>query len=334
MKRAGNLYLRIAEPDNLRLAFHKACRGKCDRCEVVQYRQQLNGNLALLRQQLLDQSLSVGDYRFFEVFDPKQRQICAAAFRERVLHHAIMNICDPVLDRYAIFDSYACRLDKGQRKAISRAQEFSRRDSWYLKLDIRKYFDSIDHEKLLELLQRRIKDQRLLALFVKIVESYSTAPGKGLPIGNLVSQHLANYYLGRLDHWIKDDLGVRGYLRYMDDFLLFGTTRQELKLRLGQITMFLAEELRLDLKENIQLNRCRLGIPFLGYRIAPANVRLTRRSGDRFRDKLQLYEARYLDGNWDEQQLVNHVQPLVEFTRFANSSGLRRQIIEASGVAL
>jgi len=334
MKRVGQLYLQIAEPDNLRLAFHKACRGKNDRREVVRYRQRLAENLILLRQQLLDDSLSVGDYRFFEVFDPKQRQICAAAFKERVLHHAIMNVCDPVLDRYAIYDSYACRLGKGQRKAVSRAQEFARCNPWYLKLDIRKYFDSIDHAILCTMLQRRIKDRRLLGLFEKILASYSTVPGKGLPIGNLVSQHLANFYLACLDHWLKDDLGVHGYLRYMDDFLLFGKSRPEMNEKLAQIKRFLTTELQLALKDNIQLNRCCLGIPFLGFRIEPGRIRLSRRSGQRFRDKLQQYEARYLDGSWNQQQLVSHVQPLVEFTRFADSSGLRGQIIKAYGVAL
>jgi len=334
MKRVGNLYQQIAEPDNLRLAFHKACKGKSDRRDVVLYRHRCSENLSLLRQQLLDDSISVGDYRFFEVFDPKQRQICAAAFKERVLHHAIMNVCDPVLDRYAIYDSYACRLGKGQRKAVSRAQEFARCHPWYLKLDIRKYFDSIDHSILLDMLARRIKDRRLLVLFTQILDSYSTAPGKGLPIGNLVSQHLANFYLGRLDHWLKDDLGTGCYLRYMDDFLVFGATRNQLNELLAQIQRFLAEELQLTLKQNIQLNRCQLGIPFLGVRIAPGHIHLTRRSGERFRHKLQQYETQLLDGRWDESQLVRHVLPLIEFTRGADAKALRRKIIQDYGVAL
>ncbi|PNU18645.1 hypothetical protein C2E25_16625 [Geothermobacter hydrogeniphilus] len=332
MKRVGNLYQQIAEPENLRLAFHRACRGKQERGEVVRFRRCFDANLAELRRQLLQEDVPVGDYRFFEVFDPKRRQICAAAFRERVLHHAIMAVCEPVFERYAIFDTYACRPGKGQRMAVARAQQFARQFDWYLKLDIRRYFDSIDHKVLLGLLARRFKDRQLLHLFETILSSYCTSPGKGLPIGNLVSQHLANFYLGHLDHWLKDDMGVKGYLRYMDDFLIYSRSREELKDRLGRVRGFLAGKLHLELKQNIQLNRCRLGIPFLGLRVFPARVLLSRRSGTRFRDRLRQYEARHLRGEWSETELAAHLLPLVEFTRGAEAVGLRRQLIEDYGV--
>jgi len=327
MKRVGNLYLTIAEPDNLRLAFVKASIGKQDRREVVAFRENLDQNLANLHHHLLSGDVHVGDYRIFTVHDPKERLICAASFRERVLHHAIMNICEPVLDRYAIYDSWACRTGKGQRAAVERAGEFAGHYQWYLKLDIRKYFDSIDHETLLELLSRRFKDDELLDLFRRIIATYSTEPGKGLPIGNLVSQHLANFYLGLLDHWIREERRISGYLRYMDDFALFSDSRETLKIELAEITLFLKECLRLNLKDNIQLNRTACGVPFLGMRVYPHTVRLSPRSRNRFSRKLREYEKRSAMGEWSERELAERVNSLVEFTRIADSHGFRNDVI-------
>lgn len=332
MKRAGNLYRKIIEPDNLRLAFVKAARGKQDRGEVVRFRAFFDENLAELHRQLLARRVEVGDYRFFTVHDPKERVICAAAFRERVLHHAIMNLCEPVLEHYAIFDSYACRTGKGQRAAVARSREFAGRFAWYLKLDIRKYFDSIDQTVLQSLLARRIKDRDLLDLVARILANYEVAPGRGLPIGNLLSQHFANFYLGLLDHWLKEERGIAGYLRYMDDFVLFADDKATLQAELAAIEGFLRERLRLELKENRQLNRTACGVPFLGLRVFPHGVRLTPRSRRRFACKLREGEARALRGEWSEATLARHVTPLVEFTRAAAAEGFRRNILERFGV--
>ena len=144
MKRTGNLYALIYEPENLRMAFYKAAKGRQDRAEIIQYRRHLDFNLKSLHEQIVSENLQIGDYHFFRIRDPKPRHICAAAFPERVLHHAIMNVCEPVLDRYAITDSYACQKGKGSIKALHRAQKAMRVTRWYLKLDIRRFFDSID----------------------------------------------------------------------------------------------------------------------------------------------------------------------------------------------
>jgi len=243
-----------------------------------------------------------------------------------------MNICEPILERYAIYDSYACRKGKGTIKAIERAGTFSRRDGWYLKLDIRLYFDSIDQEILLNLLRRRFKDQQLLALLGKILAGYHTSPGKGLPIGNLVSQHLANYYLGHLDHWIKEDLQVRYYLRYMDDFILFGRTRKKLKTQLDDVRYFLDKQLKLRLKGNVQLNRSEYGIPFLGFRVYPHITKLSTQSKKRFREKYRKYEQQYLAGKWNETELIHHIEPLFGFTFAASSKSYRNHVIQRYGV--
>lgn len=278
--------------------------------------------------------MEIGNYSFFKVFDPKERLICAAAFPERVLHHAMMNHCEPVLENFSIFDSYACRKGKGLHKALDRASEFARKSKWHLKLDIRKYFDSIDHDIAMTLLSRRFKDPRLLLLFQKILQSYHTQPGKGVPIGNLISQHLANFYLGVFDHWVKETRRVRCYLRYMDDFILFGQTRDALKAELREIEEFLSIHLSLSLKEPIQLNRCGLGVPFLGFRVFGNRIRLSPGSRKRFVRRFRSYERKFLTGEWSETTLVRHIQPLIAFTQAADATGFRRRIVNRYGVPL
>lgn len=197
MKRAAGLYARIADMDTLRLAFAKARRGKQDRQAVQAFAADLNGNLGRLCAELRAERVTLRGYRMFDIRDPKPRRIAAPAFADRVLHHAILHVLEPELERIAIFDSYACRTGKGTHRALARAQQHCRRHGWYLQLDVRKYFDSVDHDVLKRLLARRLKDPPLLKLLFAIVDSHATAPGKGLPIGSLTSQHLANFYLGR-----------------------------------------------------------------------------------------------------------------------------------------
>jgi hypothetical protein len=201
-----------------------------------------------------------------------------------------------------------------------------------LKLDIAKYFDSIDHAIALRLLARRFKDANLLSLFGKIMDSYHTRPGKGLPIGNLFSQHLANLYLGFFDHWVKEIHKVKAYLRYMDDFILFADEKNRLRDELDAITDYLSEALRLRLKDNIQLNRVERGVPFLGFRIFPAHVRLNTRSKYRFSKKFQECERRYCQGVWSEKDVAAHAEALCAFTRLGDSLAFRRMCLERFGV--
>lgn len=333
MSRGRGLYQAIAEPDNLRLAFSKALKGKSDRQDVLEYRRHLDQNLADLRTQLLTDNIKAGDYRFFRIFDPKECSICSAPFRERVLHHAVMNLCEPVFERYAIYDSYACRPDKGLHRALKRAQQFSRNYPWYLKMDIRKYFDSIHHETLLHLLTRRFRDSRLMRLFEQVIRGYQTSPGRGLPIGNLLSQHFANFYLGLLDHYLKEECRVSAYLRYMDDFLIFGADREILKSALQKTETFLHDRLCLSLKDATQLNHSTFGIPFLGFRIYPHVVRLSPRSRRRYAQKIAYYEREEAAGRLSDAQLACRVSSLVSFTKAADAVGFRRLFLQRRRVS-
>ncbi|MEI6125618.1 MAG: reverse transcriptase/maturase family protein [Pseudomonadota bacterium] len=331
MKRQGNLIDKIADWNNLSLAFWKARKGKNAKIEVQNYRRNLQGEILSLRADILSDSVRTGDYYYFTVHDPKKRQICAASFRERVLHHAIINICDPFFESYLIFDTYACRRGKGSHRAVDRAQNFSRRNRFYLKLDIAKYFDSINHVILMHLLEKRFKDKYLLVLLKKIIESYETSPGKGVPIGNLTSQYFANHYLGALDHFIKEQLCIRHYVRYMDDFIVWSDDRNELKDYLKSIRYFLREMLSLELNDTIILNQTAGGVGFLGYRVFPDTVMLTKRSKARFIKKYQSHERNYLYGKWEEADLAVHINPLIAFTKHANAHAFRKNTFERYG---
>ena len=331
MKRAGNLIEQIADTDNLRLAFWKASKGKRMKAAVLMYRHDLQRRLCALREELLDGDMSWGPYHTFMINDPKERMICAAPLRDRVAHHAIMNICEVYFECFQIHDSYACRKGKGLDGAIDRAVQYSRPGDWYLKLDVRKYFDSVAHDVLKSLLRQRFKDRRLLELLDGVIDSYETTCGRGIPIGNLTSQFFANHYLGLFDHYAKETLRCRRYVRYMDDFVIWDENREVLRRIREEIDTFLHERLKLALKPAC-LNACSRGMTFLGYRVFPGRVRLARRSRDRFRRKLQCYHNNYAGGIWDEETVARHVEPLLAFVQRAESTQYRRRTLTNMGL--
>ncbi|MFN8348805.1 MAG: RNA-directed DNA polymerase [Spirosomataceae bacterium] len=328
MKREGYLMEKIADPDNLRWAFWKAQRGKSAKAEVRNYQKGLDKNLMRLREELLAGAVSVGNYHYFKVYDPKERQICAAAFSERVLHHALMNVCHANFEKYQIHDSYASRLGKGTFAALKRAHSFQRKYRWFLKLDVRKFFDSIDHEVLKALLLKRFKEAGLLAVFAAIIDSYHTQSAKGVPIGNLTSQYFANHYLAVGDHFIKETLGIEGYVRYMDDMVLWSNDKTKLHQKGRQLSTFLGADLKLELKP-FCLNKVSAGLPFLGYLVYPFTVRLNRNSRDRFVKKLNLYERNITNAVWNQGDYQRHVLPLLSFVKHAESAGFRRKWLQS-----
>ncbi len=327
MKRQGNLLELIADPENLRLAFWKARKAKEGKTEVAEFRKCLDKNLLSLREELITGNLKIGNYQYFTIYDPKERLICAASFRERVLHHALMNVCHENFEKYQIFDSYASRIGKGTYAAIERAKIFQKKYKWFLKLDVRKYFDSINHDKLKFLLEKRFKDTMLLQVFFQIIESYSTGHGKGLPIGNLTSQYFANHYLAVADHYIKEKLQVPAYVRYMDDMVIWSDDKTKL-LNIGKdFQAFIESELRLTLKP-FCLNSSEKGLPFLGYTIYPEKVLLNGESRNRFVSKMKNYHYKLKTNVWSQAEYQNHVIPLIAFVNHANSFVLRQKLMQ------
>ncbi|MBI4946552.1 MAG: reverse transcriptase [Bacteroidetes bacterium] len=330
MKRIGYLIEKVADPDNLRLAYWKAQKGKEAKPEIIKYLRELETNLQIIRKQILSGSIEIGNYRLFTIYDPKERQICAAPFAQRVLHHALMNICHPYLEKKQIFDSYASRLCKGTYAALNRAASFTNKYTWFLKLDVRKYFDNINHVILKEQLSNMFKDERLLQIFYAIIDSYEVSDGKGLPIGNLTSQYFANHYLSVADHFVKEKLEIPAYVRYMDDMVLWHNDKNTL-LEKGKIfEMFISKELDLKLKP-FCFNSNNESLQFLGYLLHKNKIQLAQRSKRRFINKITLFEHKLKDGLLSQKEYQQHVLPLVSFTQYAEARGFREKIISQLG---
>jgi RNA-directed DNA polymerase len=326
MKREGNLLPRILDIDNLRFAFWKASKGKRYSGEVLAFQNSIEANLLELQRQLATGLVDVGKYRYFKVFEPKERQICASAFSEQVLHHALMNVCHDVFERHLVNDSYASRKGKGVHAALTRAQAFTRRYPWYLKLDVRKFFDSVHHGVLKAQLARLFKDPRVLEIFGKIIESYAASPGRGLPIGNLSSQYFANHFLSGLDHYLKEVLRLPAVVRYMDDIVLWHTDKAVLKAAHRAIVAYVETELKGELKPEVLSSSAR-GVTFLGYRIFPDRMILSRQSKQRFIRKFRLLEARYDAGEWDEAVCQRRASPLLAFLGHARTRKFRESVL-------
>jgi retron-type reverse transcriptase len=333
MKRYGALFESIIRFDNLLLAARKARRGKQDRLRVAHFYFHLEKELFTLQDELQSGSYRMRPYRSFVIYEPKQRQICAADFRDRVVHHAICHVLEPVVDACLIYDTYACRRGKGTHAAAKRAQHFARRFPYVLKCDVRQYFASIDHAVLQGLLRRKLKDKALLALLDHIIAHPipGGVPGKGVPIGNLTSQYFANLYLGELDHFVKERRRLKGYVRYMDDFLVFAGDKASLHETLCAIRRFLHHTLLLDLKEPAtRLVPVTQGIPFLGFRIFPGLVRVDRKKLVRFRRQVRQREAQYVCGMMAVERLVQSVASMIGHVRQADSLVARRQLFTDS----
>jgi RNA-directed DNA polymerase len=319
MRRAANLFDQIPEPENLRLAFHKAARGRRGQPVVRQFAAGLNQRIAAMSVAIAEGTFPIGRFQQFLIRDPKERVITAPCFAERVLHHAIMNVCEPVLDRWLIHDTFACRTGKGRERAIERAQRFARSAAWSLKLDVRRFFDSVPHATLTMLLERRFNDHRLLELLTRIITAYRGELGTGLPIGSLTSQHFANFYLGWLDRFVKESLRVGGYVRYMDDMILWHHNRWQLRAIQERCSEFARERLGLEFKSS-DVRRTSAGVEFLGCRLWPTHVELNRRSKRRWRSRVKVLTRAERLGLISESELQAR---LLALTAFAKGAGVK-----------
>lgn len=330
MKRVNGLFSKISDLNNLELAFWKAKKGKDFKKDVRRFQSNLHANLLELRKQLLSGEVKLGHYHLFKIYDPKERIICAADFNERVLHHALMNVCSPYFERHFIFDTYACRLGKGTYKALERAENNQKKYDFFLKIDVRKYFDSIDHLLLKNKLRRLFKDRQLLMLFDKLIDSYSVSeetPAKGLPIGNLTSQYFANFYLSFIDHYVKENLKIPAYVRYMDDIILWNNDKKELLNKGKNLKMLMKNELALDLKQ-FYLQSSNRGLPFLGFLLKRNKVELQQKTKRRFIKKYVSYTNNFENNIWTQNNYVRHLRPVFAHVNYAETKALRLKILQ------
>lgn len=330
MKRIGHLFERVCSFENLYRAVLKARKGNLHNAASHRYFFLLEREILWLQEALLSDAYRPGAYFYFTINDPKERQIAVAPFRDRVVHHAIVAVLEPYYEKRFIHDSYACRKGKGTHKAIARAQSFLRKNRWFLKSDIDHFFDSVDHDILLRILHRKVKDVRLLNLIERIIRNGGVEEGKGLPIGNLTSQFFANLYLHELDIFIKQELRGRHYIRYMDDFVLFHEDKEWLKDRRLRIEDFLAARLQLSLKEKATFLNQRLnGLSFLGARVFPNTVRIKRENLNRTLVRLRQREIEYINGEIEEEQFQMCVASIAGHLEAFNTLELRKNIFKA-----
>jgi len=291
MKRYGNLWDTVVDFDNLLLAAKKAQKGKRYYPNVLKFNFNFESEILKIQRELKQQTYEPGLYRTFEIKQPKPRMISAAPYRDRIVHHALCNIISPILEKHLIFDTYANRIGFGSHKALKRFTQFARSSTYGLQCDICKYFPSIDHQILKDLLRRKIKCVDTLWLIDKIIDNSNPQfpvnfhfpeddlltplqRRRGLPIGNLTSQTFANFYLSSFDHFVKEILKVKKYLRYVDDFALFSDSKSELKDIQSELPEFLANlRLKLHPQKN-QIIATNKGVNFVGFRVFPKVIRI------------------------------------------------------------
>lgn len=317
-KRLGRVIERAAEMENLRIAFHKASKGKSNRSEVIFFRENLEYQLFCIRNELLSGEYELGQYRQFVIYDPKKRIISAAPFRDRVVFHAVMSICHDKFESYQVYRSCASRVGKGTYQAIEYVKQYAKKYKWFTKLDVCHYFDTINHEILISQLSKMFKDPLVLNFFSRLLDTYHVKRGEGIPIGNLTSQYFANHYLAVADHYLLERIHAKAVVRYMDDYILLSNDRDELLSNVRQFSSYLSEILKLKLHNPI-CNNVKFGIPFLGYVVYPNEIRLNQRSRKRFNMRIRELNSLYEEGYIDEYCYRNHYNSLRSFVDKANS---------------
>ncbi len=343
MKTYRRLYEKVYSNENLILAFKKARKGKSKKNYVKNFENNLIKNINLLKKELINKTYYPSRLNKFVIRDPKTRIIRSSIFRDRIIHHAVINIIKPIYEKRFIYDSFASRKNKGTHVAVKRFEYFINKVSsngrkinnphtnnsikgYVLKADIKHYFDTINHETLIKILKNKIKDEDLINLIRTILYHYkSKEKGKGLPLGNYTSQFFANIYLNQLDYFVKHRLKAKYYIRYVDDFVILHRDKKVLSKYKNKIEKYL-KNLRLELhKDKSEIHALRNGITFLGYRIfyhyKLLRVRNIRYFKNKFNKKLELYSQ----GLLSKENLESFLQGWFGYSNFANTYNFNKK---------
>jgi hypothetical protein len=299
---------------------------------MVDFYRNLDENLASIAHDLKNGTYRPGAYNRFLIREPKERIIAASPVRDRVVQHALMNFYDPVFDRHLIYDSYACRIGKGTHQAVLRSFHFAKSSRYFLKMDVRKYFDSVNHAILKTLLARLVYDTEVLNLFNIIIDSSDISAHKGIPIGNLTSQFFANYYLSAFDHHFKEQRHVKKYIRYMDDILIFSEHKDELRDLYNDAVCYAQEKLELLLKPPVSGPAVN-GAPFLGFLVKPSGIYLQQKTKKRYKTRIAEIEHKRKNGAFTELEAGRRVEAVTAHLLLARSLKFRNTVLQG-GLAL
>jgi len=340
MKRQGELYEKVCRFENILDAYMKARKGKRYKPEILEFTNRLEDNLIDIQSQLKEHSYKPGPYHKFKVYEPKERQIMALPFPDRVVQHALNNIIEPIFETSWIYHSYACRAGKGMHKASTALTHWLydlhriHGDGVYcLKADIAKYFRTIDHAALRGIVRKKIKcPDTLWLLDLLIAHSGEDAADSGIPVGNLISQLFANTYLGEMDKYIKEGLRVHHYMRYMDDFIILSGDKMYLRGVLADIERFLTRELRLELNPKTCIFKAKQGIDYVGYRQWHTHKLIRKSSIKRVTRRIKKFKERYAQGEIDIKAADRSIQSWLGHISHADTYGIRNKIL--SGIVL
>jgi len=325
-----NLYGTLCSYDNLLLAFKKARKRKSHKLYVLEFESALESNLRKLQQELQAETYKPAPLKTFVIRDPKTRKISKSHFRDRVIHHAICNIIEPIFEKVFICDSFANRKGKGVHSALKRFDKFKRKVSrnntkscYVLKADIKHYFDTVDHEVLISVIRKKIKDAQVINLIKIILQNFkSDVSGKGMPLGNLTSQFFANVYLNELDYFVKHRLKAKYYLRYVDDFVILHSSKSFLEDYKARIDIFLRKQLKLELHpDKSKIKQLNYGVGLLGYRVFYYHKLLRKTNIRKFLKRLSTLEGK--------ERIMEHLTGWFGYAMHANTYRFRCKILES-----
>jgi RNA-directed DNA polymerase len=332
MKTYNKLYEEICSINNLANAWLKARKGKTKKRDVLEFRENLRGNLFNLRKELLEQTYKPKPLKTFILRDPKTRKISKSDFRDRIVHHALVRVLEPIFDKSFIYDSCANRKGKGNLFALKRFDLFKRKitcnlksEAFCFKADIKHYFQEVDHEILLKRIRRKISDEKVIRLIERILKNnvVGNPIGKGMPLGNLTSQFFANVYLNELDYFIKHKLKAKFYIRYVDDFIILHKRKKQLGIWKNQIDEFLKKELKLELhRDKSKIILLSNGVDFVGFRNFYNHRLLRKRNITKMSFKIEKFENDELN----KEKLFEIFQGWNAYSKWANTFKLKRRL--------
>ncbi|WP_034869277.1 reverse transcriptase domain-containing protein [Clostridium lundense] len=349
-KQIKNVYETLCTYENLYQAYLNARKNKRYRDEVLDFSFNLEEKLMEISYELKTHTYKIGGYREFFVYIPKKRLIMALPFKDRVVQWAIYQLVNPHLDNSYIDDSYGCRVGKGTHKGVQRLHYWLKQVNkkpnkyYYLKLDITKYYYRIDHEILISIFEKKIKDKELLDL-LKVIITYDGSifglkldgkvdnpedriPSKGMPIGNLTSQMFANLYLNELDQYCKRQLGIKYYVRYMDDIIILSDDKAKLHEYKDLIQTFIESKLNLHLNNKTTIRPIALGIEFIGYRLWPTHIKVRKSTSLRMKRRIKYVVKQFNKNQLPFEKVNATVQSYMGILKHCNSYNLQNKIFQ------